>query len=250
MLTAQASENIGAAGFYVASPNSPYTIKIYTGVTAGNPASGTLRGTTTGVSATAGYHTFTLSTPVPVTQGGLFSVVVTLTTPGYNSPVSVEYSYPNYSSHASAHPGESFVSTNGTSWTDATTIDSTMNVCLKAYATATSNTTVSVTVTTNPIGQPMFVDNASVATPHTFTWTVGSSHSISVTTPQTSGSTRYVYANWSDGGAVTHTITTPSSDTTYTASFITQYLLSLSVTPSGAGTATVLPASEIGRAHV
>jgi aminopeptidase S len=37
--------------------------------------------------------------------------------------------------------------------------------------------------------------------------------------PQTSGGTSYEFANWSDGGAATHEIATPVSDTTYTALF-------------------------------
>jgi hypothetical protein len=33
------------------------------------------------------------------------------------------------------------------------------------------------------------------------------------------GSTQYVFVSWSDGGAATHTITTPQTNTTYTATF-------------------------------
>ena len=42
---------------------------------------------------------------------------------------------------------------------------------------------------------------------------------MSAPTPQTSGSTTYTYNAWSDGGAQTHTITAPATNTTYTATY-------------------------------
>ena len=38
---------------------------------------------------------------------------------------------------------------------------------------------------------------------------------------------------WSDGGAISHSITTPSSAATYTAAFNAQYLLTTTVAPGG-----------------
>ena len=37
--------------------------------------------------------------------------------------------------------------------------------------------------------------------------------------PQTSGSKTYDFVSWSDGGAQTHTISTPAANTTFTATF-------------------------------
>ncbi|MEI9476673.1 MAG: fibronectin type III domain-containing protein [Deltaproteobacteria bacterium] len=101
----------------------------------------------------------------------------------------------------------------------------------------TNATGVSYTVTTNPTGRQITVDGSTYTAPRTFSWTVGSSHTLSVSSPQNGASgTRYVYGSWSDGGAQTHTVTAPSSNATYTASFNTQYTLSTSVNPSGGGT--------------
>jgi uncharacterized repeat protein (TIGR02543 family) len=99
--------------------------------------------------------------------------------------------------------------------------------------------TVPSTVATNPSGLQIMVDGSTYTAPHTFDWTPNSSHNLSVSSPQsgTSG-TRYVYSSWSDGETQTHTISGPSSSTTYTASFTTQYSLTTSVNPSGAGTIT------------
>jgi uncharacterized repeat protein (TIGR01451 family) len=132
VFTAVASETLQAVSFYVASYDSPYQVLVYTGIT-GGPTTGTLAGTTSGTFSTAGYHTVVLANPVPVTAGARFSVVVQLTTPGSDSPVAVEYALPNYSSAATASSGQSYMSSNGSSWSDTTTLDPTMNVCLKAY---------------------------------------------------------------------------------------------------------------------
>lgn len=48
---------------------------------------------------------------------------------------------------------------------------------------------------------------------------VGSSNSISATTPQSLGGSSYTFSSWSDGGAQTHNITAPANPTTYTATF-------------------------------
>jgi len=97
--------------------------------------------------------------------------------------------------------------------------------------------TQTFTVTTSPSGLQISVDGATYSAPRTFSWEVGSSHSLSVSSPQAGAAgTRYVYSSWSDGGAQSHTITAPSSSTTYTANFTTQYTLTSGVTPLGGGT--------------
>jgi len=98
---------------------------------------------------------------------------------------------------------------------------------------ATSN----ITVTTSPSGLKVIVDGTEYTAPQSFNWPVGSSHTIGVSSPQTGATgTRYVFSSWSDGGGQTHTITTPSSATTYTANFATQYSLTTSANPAGGGT--------------
>ena len=244
IFTAQSSESVAAVGFYTPVANSSYTVNVYTNVQS-TPTNGVLGGTTSGTIASAGYHTIHLTTPVPVASGGSFAVVVKAQTPS-SSPIPVEYALTGYSGNAVAHAGESFVSSNGTSWQDTTTSNSTMNVCLKAFTLTTSSTSTSVTVTTNPPGQAIAADNTSYTSPHTFTWNVGSTHSIGVTAPPASGGTRFAFANWSDSGAQTHTITTPSTATTYTASLNSQFLLTRNVAPVSSGTIAASPSSTDG----
>ena len=104
---------------------------------------------------------------------------------------------------------------------------------------------ISDIVTTNPSGLQIVVDGSTYTAPQTFSWTPGSSHTLSVASPQSGASgTRYVYSSWSDGGAQTHTITAPSSTTTYTATFSTQYELTITSSPLGGGTVTSSPTGD------
>jgi hypothetical protein len=106
--------------------------------------------------------------------------------------------------------------------------------------TVNSLTPVNITVATNPAGLGITVDGTGYTAPQTFDWIPGSSHSLAVSSPQagTSG-TRYPFANWSDGGLQSHSITTPATPTTYTAHFGTEYQLTLN---SGTG-GSIIPAS-------
>jgi hypothetical protein len=98
----------------------------------------------------------------------------------------------------------------------------------------TFNFVIAVTVQPSPAGYSLTVDGTAYTTAQTFTWTPGSNHTIAASTPQSGGAgVQYVWSSWSDGGAVSHTIT-PTSNTTYTANFTTQYYLSMSPGAGGA----------------
>ncbi|HSK70056.1 MAG TPA: FG-GAP-like repeat-containing protein, partial [Pyrinomonadaceae bacterium] len=118
----------------------------------------------------------------------------------------------------------------------------TINNPITQTANFTQNpTNISVTVGTNLLGRSFTVDGTSYTTTRTFSWTPGSSHTISTTSPQSGGTgVRYVWSNWSDGGAISHTVS-PTSNITYTANFITQYQLTTNANPTNGG--TVNPAS-------
>lgn len=128
-------EQLKAVSFYAAQTGATYQIEIWTGVEAGNPRSGTLARTQSGTLPAAGYHTVAMDSHVYLLRGERFSVVMKLTTPGYNSPVPVEENIPGYSENATANAGESYVSELGEAWTDITAIagHAFSNVCLKAF---------------------------------------------------------------------------------------------------------------------
>src|SRR5206468_4738385 len=67
----------------------------------------------------------------------------------------------------------------------------------------------------------------------------GSNHTIATTSPQSGGTgVQYIWKNWSDGGAISHTVA-PTTNKTYTATFKTQYYLTMTHGTGG----TVSPAS-------
>jgi hypothetical protein len=105
------------------------------------------------------------------------------------------------------------------------------------------NASVQITITTTPANLLVSVDGGTAtAAPLVETWVIGSSHTIATTSPQSGGTgVQYVWSSWSDSGAISHSITVPSTATTYTAAFATQYQLTTAANPSNGG--TVSPAS-------
>ena len=76
-----------------------------------------------------------------------------------------------------------------------------------------------ITLTTNPAGLSVKLDGTAYTTPYVFTGVVGIVREIEAITPQVSGSTSYPFSAWSDGKPVKHEIITPSTNTTYTATY-------------------------------
>jgi N-acetylmuramoyl-L-alanine amidase len=98
---------------------------------------------------------------------------------------------------------------------------------------------ITVTAQTNPVGRSFTVDGTTYTTTQTLSWTAGSSHTISTASPQSGGTgTQYLWSNWSDSGAISHTVS-PTNNTTYTANFTTQYFLTMNAGTGG----TVSPPS-------
>jgi len=97
--------------------------------------------------------------------------------------------------------------------------------------------TVQITVATNISGPTITVDGGMPFTgSQMFQWTPNTSHTIATTSPQTNGTTQYVWLNWSDNGAISHMVSGPSTATTYTANFKTQYQLTTNVNIAAGGT--------------
>ena len=101
-----------------------------------------------------------------------------------------------------------------------------------------------VTIESEPSGLSVAVDGTTYTTPKSFNWTEGSQHTISALPPPPSSGTRYVFTNWSDGGAQTHTITAVPGGVYTTTGFTAQYLITAAV--SGSGSITFNPTSPDG----
>ena len=103
--------------------------------------------------------------------------------------------------------------------------------------------TIAVQVGTSIAGASFSVDSTTYTSTQSFNWIPASSHTIAVTSPQTSSGTRYTFTSWSDSGAVSHQVNASAATTSYTATFSTSYLLTTSISPGGSGTITPSTAS-------
>ena len=64
----------------------------------------------------------------------------------------------------------------------------------------------------------LYLDGIAKTTPFVYDTLTGFQHTIEARN-QTFGGANYVFSSWSDGGAQTHTITVPSTDASYTATY-------------------------------
>ena len=79
---------------------------------------------------------------------------------------------------------------------------------------------VTISLATSPAGLQVTLDGQPVTTPFSVQGVVGITRTLGAVSPQTFGSTTYQFQSWSDGGAATHDITTPASNTAYTATYV------------------------------
>jgi C1A family cysteine protease len=136
IFTALSDTTIAAVGSYFLAENSPIEVYIYTQCAANSPVSGTLAFSGAGNISYAGYMTASLDPPVSIGAGQTFSIVCKMTTYGYNYPIPIETPIDGYSSGAQALSGQSFCSSNGTSWDDLNSYFPGSNVCIKAFTKA------------------------------------------------------------------------------------------------------------------
>ncbi|WP_230741477.1 lectin like domain-containing protein [Methanooceanicella nereidis] len=138
-------EQIAAVSFYTPQVNSEYEIYVFRGpeleASNGIPEVTGHSAEKSGTITAPGYHTIKLDSPIPLASGEEFSIVVKLWTPDYYYPIAVERRITTaeipdgYSSKATADPGQSYISPDGSDWTDLTDHSGyeEANVCLKAF---------------------------------------------------------------------------------------------------------------------
>ncbi len=100
------------------------------------------------------------------------------------------------------------------------------------------------TITTSPVGLQITVDGVNAVSPHSYSWSPGSIHSVAVT-PLQGSDPRYAFVRWTDNGNPAHSVTASSGTTVICAQFAVQHKLSSGVS-SGSGTVTVTPSSTDG----
>ena len=76
-----------------------------------------------------------------------------------------------------------------------------------------------LTIRSEPDGLALTLDGQALTGPTTVTGVVGIERTLGAAATQQLNGRRYQFANWSHGMAATHTLATPASDTTYTATY-------------------------------
>jgi hypothetical protein len=139
---------------------------------------------------------------------------------------------------ATPDPGYGFNGWSGTGTGSFTGWSNPANVTMNAPLTETPSFSTSVTVTVkgNPAGRSFMVDGTTYSAQQTFTWTAGSSHALDAPSPQATGvNMQAVFSRWSDSGSAAHSVA-PVSNTAYTVTFQTQYLLTVQAGAGGSAT--------------
>lgn len=78
---------------------------------------------------------------------------------------------------------------------------------------------VNISIRTQPAGLQVTVDGQPKTTPLNYQWLVNVTRSIGDISPQSFNNQSYTFKSWSDNGAATHTVTTPNTNRTYTATY-------------------------------
>jgi len=91
------------------------------------------------------------------------------------------------------------------------------------------------TIDTQPSRLPVLIDGGLYITPARFTWDPGERHTLFAAGPLTWGNNtiRYNFGQWDDGTTGVRTVKIGAGSATYTATFVTQYLLSGASTSGG-----------------
>ncbi|MEI6602304.1 MAG: lectin like domain-containing protein [Clostridia bacterium] len=165
--TSSRNEQLTEVGFYTLGDNTSYTVTInklvgstWTAVLVAQP----------GTVVNAGYSRVKLNTNVSLTAGTQFEVVVYVNTPAITNPIPLEFIAAGYSSQASSSSGQSYISSNGTTWSDIYGTQR-ANVCVQAYSVLSTNSPSPTpiptpTPTASPTPSPTPTPNASLPTIH------------------------------------------------------------------------------------
>lgn len=173
VFTAAADGTLEAVSFYTVDSNSFYNISVYLDPEDGPVTTSGPLSVKNGSIPFAGYHTINLDTSVPLLAGQNFSVVVAFTTPQYSYPLAIEKQIPDYSSNAYASAGQSYMSPDGSTWTDISACGE--NVCIKAFTREERQPEAAFVAGTKYVRVNEAVDfhDASLFSPQVWTWDFG-----------------------------------------------------------------------------
>ncbi|OQY11191.1 MAG: hypothetical protein B6I31_05360 [Desulfobacteraceae bacterium 4572_19] len=226
---ASSSESLKAVSFYSTYYNNTYEVSVYTNLqNATDPSSGTLAFSSSITKANIGYYTVPVTTTVSLVSGQKFAIVVKgIPSDPTNEPwvQAYEDKQSDYSSSASSQLGQSFYSSNGSSWKDFAERIPTANFCIKAF-TAGSTSDFTVAINASPLSgdAPLDVQFTTTVTngtePFVYSWTFGDSSTSTEENP----THQYTVA-----GSYTATLTVTDGDSKSKTTSIT--IKATSITP-------------------
>jgi C1A family cysteine protease len=169
VFTMTASGMLTHVDFWTTSNNADYEIKVYQD---DNPANGlpSPLHSQTGSCQEAGYYSIELSSPVSLSIAQAYTVSVKMTTTGYNYPIPIEYEVTG-TCEPPIQTGVSYMSPDGTSWTDigaaiewnaslrARVLEATVSVTLTPATIAYGTVALGTSEDTVTLGQQLTVTN-------------------------------------------------------------------------------------------
>jgi glucose/arabinose dehydrogenase len=190
------------------------------GITVGNPPVGTISAPVQGTKYSAGDNV-TFSGSATDAEDG------TLPASAFHWEVLLHH-------NTHTHPFQVFDGVKTGSFTIPQQSEADSDVFYRIYLTVTDSTGLKQTTTRDLLpnkstitlasnvtaGIQLNLDGQPVTTPYSVVGVVGITRTLDAPLTQTVNGQTYNFLSWSDGGAATHTISTPAANTTYTASYV------------------------------
>lgn len=220
----------GAQATHVYNSTGPYvaTLTVHDGrggtssdtiaITVGNPPTGTIQAPSVGTRYEAGDTISFTGSASDVEDGDL--------------PASAFHWIVDFHHNTHTHPFQEFSGVKEGTFTIPTVGETDDDVWYRIYLTATDSSslvhrstrdilpnTSTVTITSNVTGLELMLDGQPRESPHSFVGVAGTERTLEAPEMQVHDGLIYNFESWSDGGDRTRTITTPQSDTTFTANY-------------------------------
>jgi len=186
VFTATEDANLTAVGFYTNDLSAAYNVRIYNNPTTG-PVGATILSQKSGTIPMSGYHTIPLDTPVRLSTGDIFSIVLNLVNPSYGYPLAIENPATGpVGNNWTANPGEGYYGSNGITWADIVSWRPNVSICIKGYTDQiTSPPVANFTAHPTSGAAPLTVQftDTSTGDPTSWIWQFGDGSGLNAQNP-------------------------------------------------------------------
>ncbi len=192
-----------AIGVYAVDKAMTGRITIYDTFNSSTGKFSDIKGSISGTFPNSGYYTINLASPLDLTAGNNFAIVVEFTTSsGYTYPIPIEKDFAGYSSGAAASSGQSYVSSDGSTFQDITSISgfAKTNVCIRALM---ESPTAKTLTTSSSVGGSTI--------PQTGSYLYGNGDVVGI---YAIPGAHYHFVNWTGSAVTAGKVANPSSPST------------------------------------